>query len=332
MSDTLNPRARAFLRSVQDADDPTRDDYERVRAGVKARLAASVAAGVATLLSTRTVAASKAAAAASVSVGTATGAVGTAAAIGAGAGAGAGGAAATGLGAALVTKVAVAVVAVGLVAGGTTVAVRQSSPRAPVTVVASGPGQPGAPGGAAFTAGPRAARAVEPGAAQPGLPAINPQPLPPGSVEVAEMTPVVEPAPAAVPVPGGPVAAGAGPLPGVRPAPGAARPASPVQAAATPAADGPSALDAEIALVRDARAALRAGDPSRALSLLDDHDWRFPGGALSEDCAAERIYVLCALGRTDEARARAARFIASHSASPHASAVRASCGMAGEKK
>jgi hypothetical protein len=97
-------------------------------------------------------------------------------------------------------------------------------------------------------------------------------------------------------------------------------------APATETAPGPSSLDVEIALVRDAREALRVGDATRALVLLDEHARRFSGGALSEDCDALRIQALCALGRVGEARDLTTRFLTSHSASPHAPAVRASCG------
>jgi hypothetical protein len=92
-----------------------------------------------------------------------------------------------------------------------------------------------------------------------------------------------------------------------------------------------SPLDAEIALLRDARGALRKGDAVAALAILDMHDRRFPAGALGEDCSAERIYALCALGRVDEVRALAERFVAAHPVSPHAAMVRASCSSAPNK-
>jgi len=94
----------------------------------------------------------------------------------------------------------------------------------------------------------------------------------------------------------------------------------------TETASAPSPLDVEIALVRDARAALRGGDAPRALALLDEHTRRFPRGALAEDCDAERIHALCALGRSPEARTLATRFLTAHPASPHAPSIRASCG------
>jgi hypothetical protein len=100
------------------------------------------------------------------------------------------------------------------------------------------------------------------------------------------------------------------------------------RAGAPPSAERPSPFDAEIALLRAAHTARRGGDPAGALVILQEHDARFPDGALREDCAAERIYALCALGRGDDARVLAHQFIAARPGSPHAAAVRSSCGFA----
>jgi hypothetical protein len=62
------------------------------------------------------------------------------------------------------------------------------------------------------------------------------------------------------------------------------------------------------------------------LALLDDHRARFPGSALSPERDAERIFALCAAGRTSAARSAAASFLASHPSGPLASRVRSSCG------
>jgi hypothetical protein len=84
----------------------------------------------------------------------------------------------------------------------------------------------------------------------------------------------------------------------------------------------------EIALLRDARRALHDGQPSSALSLLAEHERRFPHGALAEDCAAQRVFALCALGDVSQARAEGIRFLAAHAQSPYADAVGGSCGSA----
>jgi hypothetical protein len=275
MSDELNPRARAFLRSVQDADDPTRADYDRVHSKVKVRLAAGIAAGVAALSTSK-------AAAATAKVATATAAAASvappAAAI-----------ATASTGAAIAGKIVAVVAVVAAVGGGTTAVVRYAHH--------------------SWTAAPVPAASTVPAVAQ--APPPRPSPRPNIALPAAPVTTAA------------PVASSSAPVDLPR---GSAPPAvvSPAATAATGVVTA-SSLDAEIALVRDARAALRGGDAARSLALLDEHDRRFPGGALAEDCAAERIYALCALGNVDGARSAAARFLADHPYSPHAASVRASC-------
>jgi hypothetical protein len=84
----------------------------------------------------------------------------------------------------------------------------------------------------------------------------------------------------------------------------------------------------ETHLLREADAALRGGDAARALALLDDHARLYPSGVLAEERSVERIFALCKLGRTTEARAHATRFLRAHPDSPLADGVRASCAMA----
>lgn len=289
MSDELNPHARAFLRSVQDADDPTRADQERVHAKVKARLAAGIAAGIAAITTSK-------AAAATAQVATtaaATGIVGTAAAPAAVVAGGAGTAAVVG-------KIAAACLVVAAVAGGATAVVHQSRHAA--------------------VAKPASAPTVVVAATPPGPMRTSTSPGAPQAPTVApESTSDVPPPPTVAATPAEPKAARLD-APRAAPPPIATPSATVAEVVAT------SPLDEEIALVRDARAALRAGEAAQSLAVLDEHDRRFPGGALTEDVAAERIYALCALGRTGEARALATRFLADHPVSPHAASVRASCG------
>jgi hypothetical protein len=292
MSDALSPKSQAFLRSVQDADDPTRDDYDRVRAGVKARLAASVAAGVAALVTAKTVAASEAAVLTAVTATATTATAVTAVTAVTTASVGSGAAVPTGsAGVAFATKLVAVVLVVGAAAGGTTAVVghqqaMHASAEEATTVHATADV-------------PRDLKAPQ---------ARPPMPLPP---TFATALATVEPPPT-------PPALTAPPAPAPSPAI--------ATALTTETASAPSSLDAEIALVRDARAALRGGDAARALALLDEHTRRFSRGALAEDCDAERIYALCALGRSGEARSLASRFLTSHPASPHGASVRASCG------
>ena len=65
--------------------------------------------------------------------------------------------------------------------------------------------------------------------------------------------------------------------------------------------------------MHDVESALSAGQPGRALQLLDDaaksgHGGRY-GGTMGEERAAARVVTLCRLGRVDDARAEAARFV-----------------------
>ena len=71
--------------------------------------------------------------------------------------------------------------------------------------------------------------------------------------------------------------------------------------------------------------AARAGNPSKALQLLDDHARRFPRGTLREERIAARVHALCALGRRSEASEEAETFLAETPQSPYASRVRDSC-------
>lgn len=71
--------------------------------------------------------------------------------------------------------------------------------------------------------------------------------------------------------------------------------------ASTPADDAAS-LAAELALLRRARAALRAGKAARALALVATHRERHPGSTFDEERRLTEITALCALGRTDAAQ------------------------------
>jgi hypothetical protein len=78
--------------------------------------------------------------------------------------------------------------------------------------------------------------------------------------------------------------------------------------ARAPAPSATSSLAAERALLDDARGALSTGDAAKALALADEHGRRFARAQLGEEREAIAIQALVALGRNDDARARAARF------------------------
>jgi hypothetical protein len=108
-------------------------------------------------------------------------------------------------------------------------------------------------------------------------------------------------------------------------APPSHAPSAVLAASEPPAAPsaGPDTLVAETRRLREAHAALQGGDGARALALLEEQS--AGGPQLREERAAGRILALCSLGRTDEARAAASRFLAESPRSPLAGRVRASC-------
>jgi hypothetical protein len=84
------------------------------------------------------------------------------------------------------------------------------------------------------------------------------------------------------------------------------------------------ALRDELAGVRDAERAVNAGDPARALALLDELR-RLPGGSLHEERAALGVLAHCQL-RTPTWRDRAHGFLNTYARSIYASRIRAACG------
>lgn len=92
--------------------------------------------------------------------------------------------------------------------------------------------------------------------------------------------------------------------------------------AAKPTATTESTLAAEIALLREARAALADGELERALAALDRHARRFAGGQLEPERAALRVEVLCEIDPQRGERARR-RFLDRFGTSGHAKRVRA---------
>lgn len=87
------------------------------------------------------------------------------------------------------------------------------------------------------------------------------------------------------------------------------------------ARDEDRGLGAEQRLLEQARAALARGLARDALVALDRHKARFPRGVLREERESLRVPVLVALGRHDEARNAAARFLARYPSSIFAPSV-----------
>lgn len=84
----------------------------------------------------------------------------------------------------------------------------------------------------------------------------------------------------------------------------------------------PSLADEAQGLARVQRA-LRDGDTSAALALLDEQDRQFRGGSLAAERTAARALASCGSGR--DARQLAERFVADHAGSPLAERVQRKC-------
>ncbi|PCC68861.1 hypothetical protein SAMN02745121_07610 [Nannocystis exedens] len=90
------------------------------------------------------------------------------------------------------------------------------------------------------------------------------------------------------------------------------------------AGDGDRVL-AEMALLQEARAALRGGQPETALALLDRHAESFAGGSMTEERQALRVLALCAAGEVARGADEAAAFLRAHPRSTYAARVAAAC-------
>jgi len=91
-------------------------------------------------------------------------------------------------------------------------------------------------------------------------------------------------------------------------------------------------IDEEVKLMNGAQLALRSGNPSHALQLLNEDARRFPNGKLASARAVAHMVALCRLGRGDEARLEAERFLAKNPSSPFADRVKAVCSSASESR
>ncbi len=82
--------------------------------------------------------------------------------------------------------------------------------------------------------------------------------------------------------------------------------------AASSSSDAPQGHDAQLAgersLIEIARTALSKNDTTAALDALGKHDAKYPHGQLAEEREALAVQALAGSGRTNEARARSARF------------------------
>lgn len=102
---------------------------------------------------------------------------------------------------------------------------------------------------------------------------------------------------------------------------------TPERAVDTDTDPGPSSIDGELELLGAAQTALQKQRPSRALSMLQEHAFRFPTGAMVEERMAMQALALCALGRRQAAQTVLSNLAARGSQSQLLPRVRNQCGL-----
>jgi outer membrane protein assembly factor BamD (BamD/ComL family) len=84
-------------------------------------------------------------------------------------------------------------------------------------------------------------------------------------------------------------------------------------------------MNEELAALREAQEALRAGKPEEAIRVLDGYAATHAGVALEEERHAARIVAACKTASASQARADAERFLRERPDSPLGERVRAAC-------
>jgi RNA polymerase sigma-70 factor (ECF subfamily) len=86
-------------------------------------------------------------------------------------------------------------------------------------------------------------------------------------------------------------------------------------------------LAAELTLLHAAKEAWQEGRAQSALDLVQKHARLYPHSQLASEREALRVFALCGLGRTGEARDAATMVLAKAPGSPFRSAIEESCAM-----
>jgi hypothetical protein len=89
-------------------------------------------------------------------------------------------------------------------------------------------------------------------------------------------------------------------------------------------------LEAELKLIGQAQKALTSGQPNEALRALDEHQRKFPAGALSFERAGVRTVALCQSGRLREGRAAARSYLRNVPNSVLSKRIRVACQLVDE--
>jgi TolA-binding protein len=95
--------------------------------------------------------------------------------------------------------------------------------------------------------------------------------------------------------------------------------------AGTTESDKHSTLLEELALIRGASQALRAGEPARARALLAEHRERFPKSVLATERRGLSLLTTCSEGTSASTRAAAKQFLKAAPNSPLAVHVKKEC-------
>jgi len=111
------------------------------------------------------------------------------------------------------------------------------------------------------------------------------------------------------------------PAPQIAPGPSRAAPL-PAGVTGSQVEPGAASIELEIAHLDRARAALQAGHPAEALSVLGSYDRQFGRGALAPEAQFVRIQALLASGRREAALERAQALLRSDPTGPHAARIR----------
>ncbi|HEY1956089.1 MAG TPA: hypothetical protein VGH28_10755 [Polyangiaceae bacterium] len=106
--------------------------------------------------------------------------------------------------------------------------------------------------------------------------------------------------------------------------------APPQHAHARVAAPVASSITQQVAALDRARAALDAGDPARAVRLVDAYESEYASGAFVQEAEVVRIESLVRAGKTADADRAGKHFLASYPRSPHDARVRSLLGYARE--
>ncbi|MDI3288948.1 hypothetical protein [Polyangium sp. 15x6] len=166
--------------------------------------------------------------------------------------------------------------------------------------------------------GPTATRMETPPAAThleaPAQPGKTPPAQMPAEAEPPTVAPVNDPPPSPAPA-----------LPNTPAVNAQPRRTAPTVATNEPSPAPTDPLLAETRRLRAVHGAMQEGDPEQALRLLDENSASAEGQSLRAERAAARVLALCKLGRADEARAEAARFLSESPGSPLADRVRKAC-------